>query len=162
MAGECGDCGLCCSLIGVEALAKPRGQWCRHFSRGAGCTVYENRPHDCRHFACAYITVDGLPEEWRPDRAGFLLWSDGPDRRLMVEVDPARPFSWKRDPYYGVIKGWSVRRPDNPALVTVRIGRDITVVLPEADIGLGPEQPRQIASGYREQDGAVRPFAEYL
>ena len=108
MAGSCGDCGLCCNLMEVCALAKPRRQWCGHFRRGVGCGIYADRPVDCRVFECAFLTTEGLSDDWRPDRAGFLMWNDGIDKRLIVDVDPARPFSWKREPYYSQIKAWSV------------------------------------------------------
>lgn len=47
---SCGDCGLCCKLIGVESIAKPQFTWCWHFKKTAGCGIYEDRPHDCRAF----------------------------------------------------------------------------------------------------------------
>ena len=68
---SCGDCGLCCKLMGVTALAKPQGKWCPHFSRRAGCKIYEDRPHDCREFICYWLHAPNLGDEWRPDRAGF-------------------------------------------------------------------------------------------
>ena len=38
----CGDCGLCCKLLGIEAIKKAPGQWCGHFRKGVGgCGIYE-------------------------------------------------------------------------------------------------------------------------
>jgi hypothetical protein len=45
---SCGDCGLCCTLMGVTALDKPVGRWCRHFSKTSGCALYDDRPTDGR------------------------------------------------------------------------------------------------------------------
>lgn len=36
----CGDCGLCCKIMGVTALEKPAGRWRRHFGKTTGCTIY--------------------------------------------------------------------------------------------------------------------------
>jgi hypothetical protein len=162
MAGTCGDCGLCCNLMQVDALNKPRRQWCVHFRRGVGCGIYEDRPIDCRVFECAYLTVDGLSEDWRPDRAGFLMWNDGVPGRLLVDVDPARPFSWKREPYYSQLKAWSVPTPGGASVIAVRVMGRVTVVTPTEDIDLGPERDRGgIITGYRIENGVRRPFAEY-
>jgi hypothetical protein len=163
MAGSCGDCGLCCNLMEVTSLNKPRRQWCSHFKRGVGCGIYEDRPVDCRAFQCAFLTVDGLSDDWRPDRAGFLIWTDGVQKRLIVDVDPARPFSWKREPYYSQIKAWSAPSNDGATMVAVRGMGRVTVVFPMADIDIGPERESgQISAGYRLENGVRRPFAEYV
>jgi len=69
---NCGECGLCCKLIGVESIGKPQFTWCRHFKRSVGCGIYEDRPHDCRAFICYWLHVPNLGDEWRPDRSGVL------------------------------------------------------------------------------------------
>jgi hypothetical protein len=45
---SCSDCGLCCTPMGVTALDKPVGRWCRHFSKTSGRALYDDRPNDCR------------------------------------------------------------------------------------------------------------------
>ena len=163
MAGTCGDCGLCCNIMGVPSLGKPRRQWCTHFQRGVGCGIYAQRPIDCASFECAYLTVDGLSEDWRPDRAGFLMWTDGVDTRLIIDVDPARPFAWKREPYYSQIKAWSVPTPGGASMVVVRAMGRVTVVMPMVDIDIGPEREKgKISSGFRLENGVRKPFAQYV
>ncbi len=106
---SCGECGLCCKLMGVTALDKAPGRWCRHFSRAGGCVVYDDRPADCRRFNCTWLLADSLGPEWKPSVAGFLMHSDRDGGRLIVECDPARPHDWRRQPYESVLRAWSAR-----------------------------------------------------
>ncbi len=104
---SCGDCGLCCKLMGVTALEKPAGKWCRHFSKAGGCAVYETRPGDCRVFNCLWLLTDALGPEWKPSVAGFVLHSEDGGARLIVESDPARPHDWRREPYQATLRRWA-------------------------------------------------------
>lgn len=104
---SCGDCGLCCKLMGVAALDKPAGKWCRHFSKAGGCTVYETRPGDCQVFNCLWLLTGALDETWKPTTAGFVLHSERGGARLIVESDPARPHDWRREPYQSTLRGWA-------------------------------------------------------
>jgi len=106
---SCGDCGLCCKLMGVTGLDKPPGRWCRHFSRSSGCAIYDDRPADCRRFNCTWLLAENLGPEWKPTVAGFLMHSDQDGRRLIVECDPARPHDWRRAPYEPVLRAWAAR-----------------------------------------------------
>ena len=103
----CGDCGLCCKLMGVTALEKPAGKWCRHFSKAGGCAVYADRPDDCRVFNCLWLLTDALGPEWKPTVAGFVLHSEQGGARLIVESDPARPHDWRREPYQSTLRRWT-------------------------------------------------------
>ena len=82
----CGDCGLCCKLMGVTALAKPAGKWCRHFSKARGCAIYADRPDDCRVFNCLWLLTEALDADWKPSRAGFVLHSEQGGARLIVDL----------------------------------------------------------------------------
>ena len=59
---SCGDCGLCCKIMGVTALEKPAGRWCRHFGKTTGCAIYEDRPNDCRVFNCLWLLTEALDD----------------------------------------------------------------------------------------------------
>lgn len=104
---SCGDCGLCCKLMGVAALAKPAGRWCRHFGKATGCRVYDQRPADCRVFNCLWLLTDALGPEWKPSACGFVLHSEDRGARLIVECDPARPHDWRREPYEATLRRWA-------------------------------------------------------
>jgi hypothetical protein len=158
----CGPCGMCCKLMHIPALQKPRHSWCPHYAKGRGCGVYATRPAECAAFKCLYLQADELPEAWRPDKARFMVWTGYEARRLIVEVDPAHPAAWKQAPYYAQIKAWSDRNVAEPLEVTVRVGERVTVVFPEADIDLGVDQGRPISSGYESVGGVERPYARFV
>lgn len=103
----CGDCGLCCKLMGVTALEKPAGRWCGHFSRTSGCAVYEARPDDCRVFNCLWLLTDALDDRWKPATSGFVLHTERGGTRLIVECDTARPHDWRRAPYEAELRHWA-------------------------------------------------------
>lgn len=159
---SCGSCGLCCKVLAIEALDKPDGAWCGHFRKGGGCGFYEHRPAACRAFECLWLTSVRLSDEWRPDKAGFVMYVDRDGKRLNVVVDPGKPAAWRREPYYSYIKSMSRRALDGYELV-VCIGDRRTVVFPTEEIDLGVLPPdRKLVSGYVERDGALTPFAMVL
>ena len=152
---QCGDCAMCCKVLEIEALAKARHTMCGHFRKGAGCGIYESRPAACSQFVCAWLTTAEMGTSWRPDRCKFMMWGD---RQLMVDVDPAYPDAWRREPYYSKLKQASDRRRPGAVDVVVRNGREVVILFPEGDISLGPYQNLPIRSGYR----MGKPFAEYV
>ena len=124
---SCGDCGLCCKLMGVTALDKPAGRWCRHFSKSTGCAVYDDRPADCRVFNCMWLLTDALGEDWKPTVSGFVLHSEDGGRRLIVECDAARPHDWRRVPYEPQLRRWAAAA-----------GQEVLVFAGRRGLRLGP------------------------
>jgi hypothetical protein len=162
MSKSCGECGMCCKLLAIQALDKPAGAWCGHFKRGAGCGVYDERPPACRGFICLWLDSEKLDEAWRPDRAKFLMYTEKGGQRLNVIVDPNHPGAWKREPYYRRIKAMSELALDGRELV-VCIGDRRIVVFPHEDVDLGLVNPEhKLVSGYAERDGAMIPYAMIL
>lgn len=76
---SCGACTACCYTVPVQVdgyqLVAPFAR-CRFLAPfGAvqhGCTIYSDRPKPCRHWACSWLSSD-LPDEFRPDRCGFVV-----------------------------------------------------------------------------------------
>ena len=63
----CGPCQLCCKVMAVEAVAKPLSQWCPRIGpKQRGCSVYDQRPEECRRYNCLWLQGLG-PDEHRPD-----------------------------------------------------------------------------------------------
>ena len=153
---------MCCKLMAIPTLQKPRHSWCPKYAKGRGCGIYETRPSECSTFFCLYLEADGLGEAWRPDKAKFMVWTGREARRLIVEVDPANPGAWRREPYYSQIKAWSDRNRPDAFEVTVRVGDQVYVVFPETEISLGQEENLPVASGYALEGGAYRPYARYV
>src|SRR5215210_6075365 len=81
---SCGSCTLCCKLLAIGELDKPRDRWCDHCVPGQGCQIYESRPRECAHFECGWKVDERLGPEWRPDRCKFLLAYDGKAGRMVV------------------------------------------------------------------------------
>lgn len=87
---SCGACTACCTALGVTELDKPMGARCVHERAARGCAIYADRPPSCRGYRCGWLQ-GALPEEFRPDRAGFIIepWrlpDGGEDGVLFREV----------------------------------------------------------------------------
>lgn len=102
---RCGNCDLCCSALEVFDLVpqKPMGQRCPHQCVGkTGCTIYENRPHTCAVFYCAWragsIYNLNLPKRLYPAKCGFVLHYDPGTNDIIMTLfkDPKRPNAWKK------------------------------------------------------------------
>ncbi len=89
-ARSCGECTLCCKLMGVPELKKPSAKWCDDCDQGKGCLVYETRPPSCRNFQCFWLMDDGFPDEFRPDRIGALAAFNDTSDSCVLHVDPAK------------------------------------------------------------------------
>lgn len=69
---SCGDCSLCCKTCHITDLNKPGGEWCPHADPGgAGCTIYDQRPGECRTFECCW-RQGMLPDDCKPNKIGVL------------------------------------------------------------------------------------------
>ncbi|MGQ9372000.1 hypothetical protein [Azospirillum sp. ST 5-10] len=100
----CGDCTLCCKLMGVPELKKPAARWCDACDRGSGCTVYAERPPSCRNFECFWLMDEAFPDDLRPDRIHALAWfNDTPDSAVL-HVDPAHPRALRSAPVDALIQ----------------------------------------------------------
>ena len=158
----CGDCSLCCTVLAVHELSKPCGQRCDLLAEAGGCSVHATRPGACRSFQCFWTLSTVLDEAWKPDRSGLVLWSNI-EGRLIVEVDAARPESWRKEPYLGQLQAWADRSQPLHLEVFVRIGGRMSVLFPEGAIDLGAYDPDlAVDSGYLNQDGASVPYARYV
>jgi len=159
---SCGSCGMCCKLLGVDAVQKPPGTWCQHYMRGQGCGIYHERPKACASFECLWLDSDKLDDAWRPDRAKFVMYTEREGLRLNVIVDPASPTAWRREPYYSRIKAMSQRTAEGCELV-VCVGERRIVVFPHEDVDLGLVDPEhKIVSGFALRDGERVPYAMVL
>lgn len=141
IARDCGDCTLCCKVLGIAALDKPLGKWCPHCAIGRGCKIYEARPGECRTFDCLWLQRETLGPEWRPDRAKFVLCPTPDNSTLVVQVDPGAPDAWRRAPYHAVLRQWSRAANEARRQLIVMVGSRATVVLPDRDVPLGTVGP---------------------
>jgi hypothetical protein len=135
---NCKGCTLCCKLMGIAELEKPRGVWCPHCNPRSGCKIYGDRPGECRTFYCGYLTNPALEEAWAPSRSRMVLTYDELQApRLSVHVDPARAGVWRSEPYYAQLKRWARAAAAARGQVIVWQGRKAIAVLPDRDKDLG-------------------------
>jgi len=103
-----------------------------------GCSIYAERPPSCRGFACEWLVNPQLGDEWVPTRAKmFVHYNYDPlgNVGLYVIVDPARPDSWRREPYSSQLKGWALQRLRIGKMrVYVAAGRQTFLILPDAAV----------------------------
>lgn len=104
---SCDSCTLCCKVIGVPALAKPRGQDCSHCDIGRGCRIYASRPGACADFYCSYLLSPALGEEWKPLTSKLVLGYMADADVILIYTDPDHPDAWRKEPYLARIKKWA-------------------------------------------------------
>lgn len=134
---SCEGCTLCCKLMAVEPLEKPRAVWCAHCDQKSGCRIYEARPEACRIFYCGYRRLAQIDERWFPAKAKLLVNYETAANRVAVHVDPVRADGWRAEPYYSTLKQWARRALTEGGSVVVWIGSRVIVILPEMDRDLG-------------------------
>lgn len=105
MAGNCGSCDLCCTVMAVVMEPpKPEGQRCIHCQKGA-CAIYESRPEPCREFQCVWLASQGhdiaMGRNLRPDQTGVVLDVNSVGK---VIAHCHHPDSWKRQPMRGFLE----------------------------------------------------------
>ena len=89
---DCGDCSLCCKTVGIAAMESPAGEWCkmaRPEAKGCvGCSIYTDRPEECRNFDCGWL-VGKIPEELYPPNVGAVVTAGIPGlKSRKVFLDP--------------------------------------------------------------------------
>lgn len=90
----CGDCHVCCYLLEVPSLAKPRRVACGHLCQ-QGCAIYSQRPTECSGFYCLWamgnVSFEGNEDReslMRPDKLGVMFHvADG---RVVVAQEVTR------------------------------------------------------------------------
>ena len=139
----CDGCTMCCKLLDIDVLEKPRGVWCPHCDQKRGCKIYERRPDPCRGFHCGYLRIAHLDERWKPSKAKFLINYEAHANRIAIHADPARPDAWREEPFYSTIKSWARRSAGDGGTVVVWAGANVTVVMPDRDKCLGTARADQ-------------------
>jgi len=135
---SCKGCTLCCKLLAISELEKPRATWCTHCHVKAGCKIHGSHPQECRDFYCGYMINDALDERWNPAKSKIVLtYEKRHTARLSVHVDPGRAGVWREEPFYSQIKRWAVEAAAGRGQVIVWEGRKVIAVLPDREKDLG-------------------------
>jgi hypothetical protein len=133
----CGSCTMCCTVVGVEELNKPAGVTCSYAVAGSGCTIRDHRPRSCRRFFCGWRLDPNIDSLWKPEICGFVLTISLRHGAMMVMVDPARPFAWKMQPYFGRLKEWAARAFAEDKRIVAMLSGEATVILPDREVPVG-------------------------
>lgn len=134
---SCDGCTMCCKLLSIEVLEKPRAVWCPHCDQKCGCKIYEARPEPCRIFYCGWRRIKELDERWKPSQSKILVNYESGHNRIALHVDPVRPEAWRLEPYYSTIKQWARTAEAQGGSLVVWAGKNVTVVSPTRDFELG-------------------------
>jgi hypothetical protein len=135
---------MCCKLLAVDVLDKPRAQWCPHCDQKRGCTIYKTRPDPCRGFYCGYLRLPQIDERWKPSKAKFLINYEDHAKRIVIHVDPVKADAWRAEPYLKTIRQWAARAERDGGMVLVWAGTRATIVLSTRDIELGDVRDDQL------------------
>ena len=132
---QCGDCSLCCKVLGIPELEKPKDQWCPNFLAGTGCRIYATRPPSCHNFVCRWLSDPMMGPEWKPSVCKMVV--DSKPSLFVVHVDPAVSRPWRAEPYFSVLKRLSAQGLAKGTLVMVIERRRTIIILPDREVDLG-------------------------
>jgi hypothetical protein len=139
MSRQCGDCSLCCKVLGIPELEKPKDAWCPNFLAGTGCRIYADRPPSCRNFVCRWLSDTAMGPEWKPNVCKMVV--DSKPSLFVVHVDPAVTQPWRAEPYFSVLKRLSAQGLGKGTIVMVIERRRTIVILPDSEVDLGVIRP---------------------
>ena len=133
---------MCCKLLHVIELEKPANKWCEHCRPGCGgCTIYETRPQICRSYACGWLMLSNVSDEWYPMLLHMILSLGVINgiQTVTVTVHPKHPQMWKEQPYYSQLKqmsrrGLNVDDPKDILLLHVRVNNRVWMMTPDDDV----------------------------
>lgn len=137
---SCGPCTLCCKLFEAPELQKPAHVWCGNVKKGAGCGIHAQRPASCATFQCFWTYNPTLSEEWRPDRARFVVSVES-GGGLLITLDKGQPTAWRREPYHSQIRRWAEFGVSKGKPVLLANGERMSVILPNDELDVGALKP---------------------
>lgn len=70
---ECGGCTLCCKLLETHDVPSEIGTYCHHCDQNVGCSIYSDRPKECRDYQCMWSQMENVGFEMRPDQCGVIF-----------------------------------------------------------------------------------------
>ncbi len=138
---SCGTCTLCCKVLAVQDLLKPEGTWCKHCVQGRGCGIYETRPGECRTFGCLWLSDSNFPEALKPERSKVVFFLAEEGFQVGAMVDPGKPDAWKSPDIYRLLKRMAVVGVPEGRQIIVFVKGNMTVIMPDRDVDLGPFTP---------------------
>lgn len=154
----CGTCSICCKIVAVKDLAKPAHQWCVHNVPRKGCGIWGAHPEVCKVWQCGWILMPQLDDRWKPESCGFIIRTRFQIQQLVIDVEPSKPNSWRREPFLSTIHRWAQNSLATGQQIVVCIGRRQIAIFAEEDIDVGelPEGEEAVLA-YERNGDMVRP-----
>ena len=136
---SCGSCTLCCKVLGIDEIKKPRNEWCPHCEKSKGCKIYLERPSECRNFECLWLRMEQVPEALKPQKCKVVLSAEFEGARISAYVDDTFPTAWREKPvlaYLRTLSNSKFKETKNRQVI-VRVGKRAIAILPDKEIDLG-------------------------
>ena len=70
---SCDECSVCCEILEIPTLKKPKKTLCANVCASGGCSIYQDRPSECRTFQCLWSEGITGPGQ-RPDKSGIMAY----------------------------------------------------------------------------------------
>jgi hypothetical protein len=118
----CDGCTMCCKIMGVTELEKPRDTNCKFCAKGRGCTIYSNRPESCKNFECLWLQSQSpdvpytFGPELRPDRCRVVMYPTTSGKGVIANVDPMRPNAWQHPNVQRILDAF---KPIGPVVIAI-------------------------------------------
>jgi hypothetical protein len=136
MDKQCGDCSLCCKVLDIYELEKPRDTWCEHVVLWRGCAIYNERPPSCAAFQCLWLIDPKLGDIWKPNKSKMVIVPETP-LHVVVYVDKGARQPWMQEPYFSTLRAMSASGINAGGMVTVVENGETIVILPDRGVRLG-------------------------
>jgi len=115
---SCGGCTLCCFLLFIPELNKPKRSVCPNSSCN-GCEVYDSRPQSCRNFTCEWLVNPDIGDDWYPQKSGLVIFFSENNGQVFLNFHCRDEGSWKKEPYHSQIKFYARYGIENSLFKTV-------------------------------------------
>jgi len=136
MEKQCGECSLCCKLLDIYELEKPRDQWCQHVVKRQGCAIYGTRPPSCQNFRCLWLMDPRLGDLWKPNKCKMVMVAETP-LHVVIYVDKGAHQPWMQEPYFSALREMSARGYAAGGMITVLENKETIVILPDQGVRMG-------------------------
>lgn len=126
---QCGECTLCCQYFKVTETNSPEYEYCTYCEPGNGCSIYEDRPKECRATSCLWYKQEQIPKSLRPDKLGICFELPSFCRVMIGYLSKDRRDAWKTPIARQMI--YKIMQAGHPVVLTCGPGTGNIYFVPE-------------------------------